>query len=72
MSMADLVECRADHDYPGSPLAFYWQGQRQQVHEEINTQQTPLGLTYLVRNNELGLFELFYDTYTDQWSVKQT
>lgn len=70
--MGDQVECRANHEYPGTPLAFYWQSQRLEVAEVIFQKRTPSGLIYLVRNTELGLFELFYEIDTDDWSVRQT
>jgi hypothetical protein len=68
---AELVECRSDHDYLGHPRAFNWQGQRIEVTEILSEQRTPHGYTFRVRNPDYGIFELSYDTNTDQWSVHQ-
>ena len=67
--MGDRVECRSDHEYIGHPLAFYWQDKRLEVAEVLLQNRTPLGYTFQVRNNDFGLFELIYDTSTDEWSV---
>ncbi len=69
--MGGQVACRADHEYPGTPLAFTWQAQRLEVAEVIDQIRTPSGLIYLVRIIELGLFELSYEINTDHWSVRQ-
>jgi hypothetical protein len=69
---ADLVECRSDHDYPGYPLAFFWQGQRLEVTEIISAKRTPQGIVFRVRNRDFGIFDLSYDTEADQWSVNQS
>jgi hypothetical protein len=68
---ADMVECRSDHEYIGHPLAFFWQGQRLEVTEILAEQRTPQGYTFSVHNQVYGIFELSYDTNTDQWSVHQ-
>ncbi|MFZ2097039.1 MAG: hypothetical protein WAV05_10415 [Anaerolineales bacterium] len=65
------VECRSDHDYIGQPLAFYWQGKRLEVTEVLSQNRTPLGYSFRVLNEDFGIFELNYDTNTDQWSVDQ-
>ena len=67
--MADRVECRSDHDYIGHPLAFYWQDKRLEVSEVLVQIHTPHGYSFRVRNNDFGIFELIYDTNTDEWSV---
>ena len=67
--MADRVECRSDHDYIGHPLAFYWQDKRLEVSEVLVQIHTPHGYSFQVRNNDFGIFELIYDTNTDEWSV---
>jgi hypothetical protein len=67
--MADRVECRSDHDYIGHPLAFYWQDKRLEVSEVLVQIRTPLGYSFRVRNKDFGIFELIYDTNTDEWSV---
>ncbi len=69
--MSDRVECRSDHDYLGHPLAFYWQGKRLEVAEVLLQNRTPHGYSFQVRNNDFGIFELIYDTDTDEWSVHQ-
>jgi hypothetical protein len=69
--MGDRVECRSDHNYIGRPLAFYWQEKRLEITEVLMQNRTPTGYSYQVRNPELGIFELDYDTNTDEWSVHQ-
>ena len=69
--MADRVECRSDHDYIGHPLAFYWQDKRLVVAEVLVQIRTPHGYSFQVRNRDFGIFELIYDTSTDEWSVYQ-
>lgn len=68
---ADWVECRSDHDYIGRPLAFTWQGNRFEIADVIIQNQTPLGYQFQVRTTDDEIFELDYDTHTDQWSVQQ-
>jgi hypothetical protein len=65
------VECRSDHDYIGRPLAFYWQDIRLKVTNILAQSQTPLGYTFQVATEDFGIFELDYDTNSDQWSVQQ-
>jgi hypothetical protein len=69
--MGDLVECRSDFEYAQRPVAFYWQDQRLEVTELLSQHRHPSGLTFQVRNVDLGRFELIYDIDTDQWSIKQ-
>jgi hypothetical protein len=69
--MGDKVECRSDHAYPGYPVAFYWQGSRLEVTEILSEEQHPRGYSFLVRNENLGIFELNFDIDSDQWSVEQ-
>ena len=68
---SDRVEIRSDHDYVGRPLAFYWQDKRLGVAEVLAQNRTPHGYSFQVRNEDFGIFELDYDTNTDQWSVHQ-
>lgn len=68
---SDRVECRSDHDYIGHPLAFYWQDKRLEVSEVLTQARTPWGYSFRVRNEDFGIFELTYDTNTDQWSIQQ-
>jgi hypothetical protein len=65
------VECRSDHAYIGRPLVFYWQDKRLEVAEVLAQNQTPLGYSFRVRNENFGMFKLDYDTDTDAWSVQQ-
>jgi hypothetical protein len=65
------VECRSDHDYIGRPLAFYWQDERLEVAEVLAQTRTPFGYSFRVLNEDLGIFELDYDTNADLWSVHQ-
>ncbi len=67
----DRVICRSDPDYPGYPLAFYWQDQRLEVVEMLVQNRTPKGYSFKVRAEKLGSFELEYDLISDQWSVQQ-
>lgn len=69
--MPNQVICRSDHDYIGSPLAFYWQDQRLEVIEVLVEYQTPTGYTFRVQVMDSGIFELDYDLNTDQWAVHQ-
>ncbi len=68
---SDRVEIRSDHGYIGRPLAFYWHDKRLAVDDVLLQTRTPHGYQFTVRNNEAGLFELDYDTRTDEWSVHQ-
>jgi len=69
--MGDRVEVRSDHDYIGRPLAFDFQGMRLEVTEVISQTQNPAGYAFRVLNDDFGIFELNYDTRSDQWSVNQ-
>ncbi len=65
----DRVICRSDHDYPGYPLAFYWQEQRLEVAQILIHNHTPGGYSFRVRTEAEGIFELDYDINADEWSV---
>ena len=67
--MGDRVEVRSDHDYIGHPMAFEWQGVRLEVTEVISQTRNPAGYAFRVLNEDFGIFELNYDTQSDQWSV---
>jgi len=67
----DLVNCRADHDYPGRPLAFTWQGIRFEVADVLVQYRTPQGCQFHVRTMDANIFGLDYDITTDTWSVHQ-
>jgi hypothetical protein len=69
--MSDQVECRSDFEYPQRPVAFYWHDQRLEVAEVLSQNRNPVGYTFLVCNESLGIFKLDYDIHTDQWYVKQ-
>ena len=69
--MGDRVEVRSDHDYFGRPLAFDFQGMRLEVTEVISQTRNPAGYAFRVFNKDFGIFELNYDTRSDQWSVNQ-
>lgn len=69
--MADKVECRSDHAYPGYPIVFYWQGLRLLVDEIVAESETPRGHSFRVHNLVYGIFILNYESFTDQWSVEQ-
>jgi len=64
------VECRSDYDYIGRPLAFYWQDKRLPVVELLAQKRTPHGYEFRVKTADAGIFELEYDTNTDEWSVQ--
>jgi hypothetical protein len=68
--MGNQVECRSDHDYIGTPLAFVWQGVRLDVTEVITQSRNPAGYLFKVRSGD-GIFELEYDIQSDHWSVNQ-
>ena len=68
--MSSKVECRADHAYPGYPLAFDWQGEWLKVDALLVEKRNPEGYSFQVRNMEHGLFTLTYDIITDEWSVE--
>ena len=68
--MGDRVEIRSDHDYLGRPLAFYWQDERLEVTEVLAQTRSPHGCLFRVRGKDAGVFELFYDADTDEWSVQ--
>jgi hypothetical protein len=65
------VECRSDHAYPGYPVAFYWQGERLEVTQVLSERRDPAGYTFRVSNERFGIFELNYNSNTDEWSVHQ-
>ena len=69
--MGDRVEVRSDHDYIGRPLAFDFQGMRLEVTEVISQTRNPHGYSFRVLTQDFGIFELDYDTRSDQWSVNQ-
>ena len=68
--MPDLVECRSDHDYAQRPLAFYWQGQRKEVRQLLNTWRSPLGKHFQVSADDGSIFTLTYQEAHDQWSIE--
>ena len=63
--MSAQVECRSNHDYIGTPLAFVWQGMRLEVTEVITQNRNPASYVFKVRSGD-GIFELEYDIHSDQ------
>ncbi len=70
MSLSELVECRAEHAYPGYPLAFHWQDQRLVVSKILAESHQPVGYSFRVQAGDQGIFILAYDPHTDLWSVQ--
>jgi hypothetical protein len=71
MIPTNRVECRSDHAYLGSPLAFYWHEERLEVAKIVSESHNPAGYTFRVLNEEYGCFELIYNLNTSEWSVEQ-
>ena len=67
----DLVEVRSDYGYIGRPLAFSWQGKRCEVMDILVQNHFANGYYFKVITTANEIFELDYDTNTDQWSVHQ-
>jgi len=69
--MAERVECRSDHKYAQRPLALYWEGKRLEIIEILAHSITPEGISFRVRTEEFGIFELIYFENKDEWSIYQ-
>jgi len=66
------VFCRSDSDYAERPLALIWQGQRFEIIEILARWRTPEGRRFLVKTDNLMVFNLYYDENEKSWQVSQT
>jgi hypothetical protein len=65
------VECRSEAAYAERPLAFTWQGQRQEVAQVISNWRTPAGKAFRVLTESGALFDLNYDEQADKWQIAE-
>ncbi len=69
--MIDPVECRSDYNYPGRPVAFWWDGLRLEVVDILDSRLTPRGKVFLVRAADDWTFELAFDELDDAWHIEK-
>jgi hypothetical protein len=65
------VECISSHTYAERPIAFWWEGERQEVKLIENQWRTPAGVGFRVRTVQGQVFELFYGENEDEWTIRQ-
>jgi hypothetical protein len=65
------VECRSEAAYAERPLAFTWQGRRQEVAEVISNWRTPAGKAFRVIAESGAVFDLYYDEHSDKWQIAE-
>jgi hypothetical protein len=70
--MSFPVICRSDSNYAERPLALFWQGQRYEIIEIVARWRTPAGRRFLVKTEDLMLFDLYYDENEKSWQVSQS
>ncbi len=68
--MTDLVECHSEHTYAQRPVAFYWEGQRQEIKQVESEWRKPGGICFRVLTEEGSRFVLCYDELKDDWGVQ--
>ena len=68
---AQDVECRSEAAYAERPLAFTWQGQRQEVAQVLDGWRTPVGKGFRVRTQDGSVFTLLYDEHDDVWQIAE-
>ena len=72
MSQApDQVACYSGGEYAERPRALHWRGKRLEISEIVGSWLTPSGKRFRVRSEDGQVFDLFYDTETDAWSIIQ-
>ncbi len=69
--MSDPVECYSGYEYPQRPQAVWWQGERFEVVDVLESRRTPQGKYFRVRVENSWFFELYYDQSNDNWRVVQ-
>ncbi len=69
--ITEEVECRSDSRYAERPLAFAWEGERQQVAEILSQWRTPEGINFKVRTEIGSVFDLCYNEAQDKWTIVQ-
>lgn len=69
--MPELVECLSDIEYAERPMAFCWQGERQNIHQVIASWRTPQAKWFRVLGEEGQIYDLCYTYTLDAWSVIQ-
>lgn len=67
--MTGTVECYSGYEYPERPYAFYWQEQRLEVEEILQTWHIPEGKRFRVRAEDRQVFELVYVESEDGWLI---
>jgi hypothetical protein len=67
----DLVECYSGAEYAERPRAFYWQGDRLEIAEILESWRTPEGVRFWVSTPDGQIFDLFFEAEYDAWSIVQ-
>jgi hypothetical protein len=65
----NLVECHSETEYPERPLAIHWEGQRLEIAEILNEWRSPRGKHFRLRAINQAIFEIAYDTLSDEWTI---
>jgi hypothetical protein len=68
-ALSATVECYSGSRYAERPLAFTWEGQRQEITAVEAEWRTPAGRTFQVRTREDLCFLLAYDEARDDWQI---
>lgn len=68
--MGRSVETYSGSEYPETPLAFHWEGERLMIAEVLASWRTPDGKGFRVRTEDQQVFELFYDENIQNWIIR--
>jgi hypothetical protein len=71
LPLSELVECHSGYAYGERPVAFTWQGQRQEVVEILARWRSPDGRIFRVRAAGGWIFELLYHERDEVWHIQQ-
>jgi len=69
--MGQLVESYSGIEYPETPRALYWHGERLEISEILGSWRTPDGKGFRVQTEDQQVFELFYAEDKQEWIIGQ-
>lgn len=67
--MSEIVYCHSGYEYAERPIALMWQQQRMEIAKIEAEWLTPGGHSFIVKTQNGELFELFYNTITNEWQI---
>jgi hypothetical protein len=69
--MVEIVECHSGFAYEDRPVAFIWDGQRQEILRVLTEWRSPEYKLFIVGTTGNLVFRLAYHLATERWEIEQ-